>query len=86
MIHSSSMAVAPSGILELNKDGGSLVTGVYNVISESRALKMLNNTNLFLVSIDVLEAEELVHVSGLCLRFNTEIVKNSLPCLITVTT
>lgn len=55
------------------------------MICETLALKMLNNANLSLVSVDMPVASNLDDASGLCLRFSSEILSNSMPCLITVT-
>lgn len=55
------------------------------VICEGLALKMLGNANLFLVSVDMPIAANLDDASGLRLRFSSEILSNSIPCLITIT-
>lgn len=55
------------------------------MICETLALKMLSNANLSLVSVDMPVASNLDDASGLCLRFSSEILSNSMPCLITVT-
>lgn len=55
------------------------------VICESVGLKMLNNANLSLVSVDMPVTTNLDDASGLCLRFSCEILSNSMPCLISVT-
>ena len=55
------------------------------MICETLALKMLSNANLSLVSVDMPVAANLDDASGLCLRFSSEILSNSMPCLITVT-
>ncbi|KAL3035120.1 hypothetical protein AAZX31_02G232900 [Glycine max] len=72
-------------ILELNKDSNSLTEDKFLVICETLALKMLSNANLSLVSVDMPVAANLDDASGLCLRFSSEILSNSMPCLITVT-
>ncbi|GMH30589.1 hypothetical protein Nepgr_032432 [Nepenthes gracilis] len=54
------------------------------VICESLALKMLSNANVFLVSVDLPPAAEVDGVAGLCLRFSSEILSTSVPCLITI--
>lgn len=55
------------------------------MICESLALKMLSNANLFLVSVDMPVTSNLDDASGLCLRFSSEMLSNSMPCLITIT-
>jgi AP-3 complex subunit beta len=55
------------------------------VICECLALKMLGNANLFLVSVDLPVAANLDDASGIHLRFSSEILRNSIPCLITIT-
>ncbi|KAK9283629.1 hypothetical protein L1049_011879 [Liquidambar formosana] len=72
---------------ELNNDKGdsSLIKDKFLVICESLALKMLSNANLFLVSVDMPVAANLDDASGLRLRFSSEILSNSVPCLITIT-
>ncbi|XP_047330005.1 AP3-complex subunit beta-A isoform X2 [Impatiens glandulifera] len=55
------------------------------VISESIALKILSNANLFLVSVDMPVAGNLEDASGLCLRFSGEILSSSTLCLISLT-
>ena len=55
------------------------------MICETLALKMLSNANLSLVSVDLPVTSNLDDASGLCLRFSSEILSNSMPCLITVT-
>ncbi|XP_020233939.1 AP3-complex subunit beta-A [Cajanus cajan] len=72
-------------ILELNKGSNSLTEDKFLVICETIALKMLSNANLSLVSVDMPVAANLDDASGLCLRFSSEILSNSMPCLITVT-
>ncbi|KAJ7964527.1 AP-3 complex subunit beta [Quillaja saponaria] len=74
-----------SHIVELNKGDNSITKDKYLVICESLALKMLSNANLFLVSVDMPIAANLDDASGLCLRFSSEILSNSIPCLITIT-
>jgi len=46
---------------------------------------MLGNANLFLVSVDMPVSTNLDDASGLRLRFSSEILSNSIPCLITIT-
>ncbi|XP_014504929.1 AP3-complex subunit beta-A [Vigna radiata var. radiata] len=72
-------------ILELNKGSNSLTEDKFLVICETLALKMLSNANLSLVSVDMPVGTNLDDASGLCLRFSSEILSNSMPCLITVT-
>ncbi|GAA0141708.1 membrane traffic protein [Lithospermum erythrorhizon] len=55
------------------------------VICESLALKILSNTNVHLVSVDLPVASNLDDVSGLRLRFSGEVISKGLPCLITIT-
>lgn len=45
---------------------------------------MLSNAHLFLVSVDMPVAANLDDASGLRLRFSSEILSNSLTCLITI--
>ncbi|CAI8586163.1 unnamed protein product [Vicia faba] len=72
-------------ILKLNKESNSPTEDTFIVICETMALKMLSNANLCLVSVDLPVASNLDDASGLCLRFSSEILSNSMPCLITVT-
>ncbi|GAB4831805.1 hypothetical protein Ancab_005820 [Ancistrocladus abbreviatus] len=73
-------------ILVLNKEmsNSSLTKDAFVVICESVALKMLSSANLFLVSVEMPAGAELDNVSGLCLRFSSEILSSSVPCLITI--
>ncbi|GFY83605.1 protein affected trafficking 2 [Actinidia rufa] len=73
------------GELKNEKGDSSLIKDKFLVLCESLALKMLCNANLFLVSVDMPVAANLDDASGLCLRFSSEILSNSIPCLITVT-
>lgn len=72
---------------DLSKDlGGSIITrDNFLLICESLALKMLSNANLFLVSVDMPVAVGYDDASGIRLRFSSEIISNSMPCLITIT-
>uniref|UniRef100_A0A2N9I9F5 AP-3 complex subunit beta n=1 Tax=Fagus sylvatica TaxID=28930 RepID=A0A2N9I9F5_FAGSY len=72
---------------ELNKDKGDnlVVKDNFLVICKCLALKMLGNANLFLVSVDMPVSNNLDDASGLRLRFSSEILSNSIPCLITIT-
>ncbi|KDP44947.1 hypothetical protein JCGZ_01447 [Jatropha curcas] len=73
-------------IEELNKDSSDmLMRDKFLLVCESLARKMLSNANLFLVSVDMPIAANLDDASGLCLRFSSEILSNSMPCLITIT-
>ncbi|KAF3433695.1 hypothetical protein FNV43_RR24798 [Rhamnella rubrinervis] len=74
-------------IRESNKDknDSSLVKDKFLEICKSLALKMLSNANLSLVSVDMPIAAKLDDASGLCLRFSSEILSTSKPCLITLT-
>ncbi|KAL1348453.1 hypothetical protein AAHE18_07G080300 [Arachis hypogaea] len=72
-------------LVELNKGSNSLTEDKFLVICEALALKMMSNANLSLVSVDMPVASNLDDASGLCLRFSSEILSNSMPCLITVT-
>ncbi|KAL0413991.1 UNVERIFIED_CONTAM: AP3-complex subunit beta-A [Sesamum radiatum] len=63
----------------------SQIKDIFLMICEKLALKMLNNANLFLVSVDMPVAANLNDLSGLCLRLSGEILSNSIPCLITLT-
>ncbi|XP_057978974.1 AP3-complex subunit beta-A-like [Malania oleifera] len=71
---------------ELTNDigGGTLVKDMFLVVCKSLAVKMLSNANLFLVSVDLPVGANLDDASGLCLRFSSEVLRNSLPCLITI--
>ncbi|XP_057475186.1 AP3-complex subunit beta-A-like isoform X1 [Actinidia eriantha] len=73
------------GELKNEKGDSSLIKDKFLVLCESLALKMLCNANLFLVSVDLPVAANLDDASGLRLRFSSEILSNSIPCLITVT-
>ncbi|KAL4575090.1 hypothetical protein LXL04_021931 [Taraxacum kok-saghyz] len=68
---------------EVSKEGG--VKDSFLVICESLALKMISNANVYLVSVNMPVDAKLNDVSGVCLRFSSEILTNSLPCLISVT-
>lgn len=69
-----------------DKDGdGSSIKDSFLVICESLASKMLSNANVYLVSVNMPVAANLNDASGLCLRFSSEILSNSIPCLISVT-
>ncbi|KAK7300719.1 hypothetical protein RJT34_11568 [Clitoria ternatea] len=72
-------------ILELNKGSSSLTEDKFLMICEALTLKILSNANLSLVSVDMPVGANLDDASGLCLRFSSEILSNSMPCLITVT-
>lgn len=74
-------------IVELSTDKSDtyLTKDAYLVICESIALKMLSNANLSLVSVDLPLGSKLDDASGLCLRFSSEILSSSVPCLITIT-
>ncbi|KAL1542198.1 AP3-complex subunit beta-A [Salvia divinorum] len=58
---------------------------IFLMICEKLALKMLSNANLHLVSVDMPVAANLDDLSGICLRLSGEILKNSIPCLVTLT-
>ncbi|CAL5343568.1 unnamed protein product [Camellia sinensis] len=73
------------GELKNEKGDSSILKDKFLAICESLALKMLSNANLFLVSVDMPVAANLDDASGLRLRFSSEILSNSNPCLITVT-
>lgn len=75
-------------IEELNKDkemGDMLTRDKILLVCETIAVQMLSNANVFLVSVDMPVAANLDDASGLCLRFSSEILSNSIPCLITIT-
>ncbi|GLT75421.1 hypothetical protein SLA2020_471500 [Shorea laevis] len=74
-------------IEELNKERGNtlLIKDQFLAICESLALKMLSNANLCLVSVDMPITTNLDDASGLRLRFSSEILSSSNPCLITIT-
>ncbi|XP_024990182.1 AP3-complex subunit beta-A isoform X1 [Cynara cardunculus var. scolymus] len=68
-----------------DKDGdGSSIKDSFLVICESLASKMLSNANVYLVSVNMPVAANLNDASGLCLRFSSEILSTSIPCLISV--
>ncbi|KAF5467315.1 hypothetical protein F2P56_017149 [Juglans regia] len=73
------------GELNKGKDENLVIKDTFLVICECLALKMLGNANLFLVSVDMPIAANLDDASGLRLRFSSEILSNSIPCLITIT-
>ncbi|XP_010531889.1 PREDICTED: AP3-complex subunit beta-A [Tarenaya hassleriana] len=54
-------------------------------ICESIGLKMLSNSNLFLVSVEMPVANNLEDATGLCLRFGSKILSSEIPLLISVT-
>ncbi|GAV90365.1 Adaptin_N domain-containing protein [Cephalotus follicularis] len=72
---------------ELTKDKGDslIIKDKFLIICESLALKMLSNANLFLISVDMPVAAVLDDATGMRLRFSSEILSNSIPCLITIT-
>ncbi|KAF5729597.1 Affected trafxn cking 2 isoform 1 [Tripterygium wilfordii] len=76
-------------VAELDKDKGNgdglLTKDCFLVICENLALKLLSNANFYLVSVDMPIATNLNDASGLRLRFSSEILSNSIPCLITIT-
>ncbi|XP_074308244.1 AP3-complex subunit beta-A [Silene latifolia] len=74
-------------IAELNKDASDHTQTKDSIllICESIALKMLSNAKLFLVSADFPLSSKLDDASGLCLRFSSEILSTSTPCLISIT-
>ncbi|ESQ44908.1 hypothetical protein EUTSA_v10010081mg [Eutrema salsugineum] len=54
-------------------------------ICESITLKVLSNSNLYLVSVDLPVANTLEVVTGLRLRFSSKILSSEIPLLITIT-
>ncbi|KAK4425177.1 AP3-complex subunit beta-A [Sesamum alatum] len=72
-------------ISQPNDEQHSQIKDIFLMICEKLALKMLNNANLFLVSVDMPVAANLNDLSGLCLRLSGEILSNSIPCLVTLT-
>ncbi|KAL3334301.1 hypothetical protein AABB24_030835 [Solanum stoloniferum] len=72
-------------IEELNKLESPLAKDNFLVICETLALKVLSNSNLFHLSVDMPVGTNLDDASGLRLRFSGEILSNSIPCLITIT-
>lgn len=72
-------------IEELNKLESPLAKDNFLVICETLALKVLSNSNLFLLSVDMPVGTNLDDASGVRLRFSGEILSNSIPCLITIT-
>ncbi|KAL9418434.1 hypothetical protein AB3S75_036403 [Citrus x aurantiifolia] len=73
------------GEVDKDTDESLLLKDKYLVICESLASKMLSNANIFLVSVDMPVAAKFDDASGLSLRFSSEILGNSVPCLITIT-
>lgn len=67
-----------------HKENSSFQTDKILLVSRSFASKMLSNSNLHLVSIDMPVSSNIDDASGLCLRFSGEILSSSKPCLITV--
>ncbi|XP_020086845.1 AP3-complex subunit beta-A [Ananas comosus] len=67
-----------------HKENSSFQTDKILLVSKSFASKMLSNSNLHLVSIDMPVSSNIDDASGLCLRFSGEILSSSKPCLITV--
>ncbi|KAL3365466.1 hypothetical protein AABB24_010546 [Solanum stoloniferum] len=72
-------------IEDLNKLESPLAKDNFLVICETLALKVLSNSNLFHLSVDMPVGTNLDDASGLRLRFSGEILSNSIPCLITIT-
>nr|KAJ0193543.1 hypothetical protein LSAT_V11C800395210 [Lactuca sativa] len=64
---------------------GKIMKDSFLVICESLALKMMSNANVYLVCVNMPVDAKLNDVSGVCLRFSSEILSNSIPCLISVT-
>ncbi|KAK6933168.1 AP-3 complex subunit beta, C-terminal domain [Dillenia turbinata] len=71
-------------IEKLKKDDWSPSKDKFIVICECLALKILSNANLSLVSVDMPISANFDDASGLCLRFSSEILSNSIPCLVTI--
>lgn len=71
-------------MLSEDKGEGLLVKDKFLVLCESLALKMLSNANVVLVSVDMPVSANLDDASGLRLRFSSEILSNSITCLITL--
>ncbi|KAI3517364.1 hypothetical protein L1887_16578 [Cichorium endivia] len=71
--------------LRTEEGDGTMVKDSFLVICESLALKMMSNTNVYLVSVNMPVDANLNDVSGVCLRFSSEILSNSIACLISVT-
>ncbi|CAH9121359.1 unnamed protein product [Cuscuta epithymum] len=70
---------------ELKVVAGPATKDSFVVICEALVLKVLSNTSLFLVSVDMPVGTNLDDVTGLRLRFSGEILSNSFPCLLTIT-
>ncbi|CAI9092387.1 OLC1v1027609C1 [Oldenlandia corymbosa var. corymbosa] len=69
---------------ELKRGDNPGVKDHFLVICECLALKVLSNTNLFLVSVDMPVSANLDDASGLRLRFSGELLSNSFPCLVSL--
>ncbi|XP_077239011.1 protein affected trafficking 2 [Tasmannia lanceolata] len=66
------------------KDRSSVSDDKLLVVCQSLASKILSNANVFLVSVDMPVDVKFDDASGLCLRFSSEILSSSIPCLITI--
>lgn len=73
-------------IEELNKEtvNSLLIKDKFLAICEKMVLKMLSNANVCVVSVDMPITTNLDDASGLRLRFSSEILSSSIPCLITI--
>ncbi|KAK1299523.1 AP3-complex subunit beta-A [Acorus calamus] len=69
---------------ECEKDQISFDDDKVMFVCRTIASKMLSNANLFLVSVDMPVSASHDDLSGACLRFSSEILSSSNPCLITL--
>ncbi|CAA6654987.1 unnamed protein product [Spirodela intermedia] len=72
-------------IVDQEKGQSSLNDDKILLICRKIAAKMLSSASIHLVSVDMPILLKFDEVSDLCLRFSSEILSNSKPCLITVT-
>ncbi|URE48097.1 AP3-complex subunit [Musa troglodytarum] len=70
--------------IDHEKDDSSFHSDKIILISRTIASKVLSNSNVFLVSVDIPVSFNIDDASGLCLRFSGEILSSSKPCLITI--
>lgn len=70
--------------IDHEKDDSSFHSDKIILISRTIASKVLSNSNVFLVSVDIPVSFNIDDASGLCLRFSGEILSSSKPCLIAI--
>ncbi|MQL85956.1 hypothetical protein Taro_018464 [Colocasia esculenta] len=66
------------------KDKNSLNDDKILIVCQIISSKILGNANIHLVSVDMPVSLKFDEISGLCLRFGSEILSSSKPCLITL--